>query len=103
MPRWHAQERLDFNRIHSLVNAIFAGFTADQLQPHVDVLTGRERNTVLCTICCVADEVAATSTVHAMECNSFLARNCRFFSSAGTLCGESDRSPYLVWLGWKVV
>jgi hypothetical protein len=70
-----------------LFEILLAGGTRDEIQPDLDRLPTDERQTVLCSVCYVVDEVAANCKELASTISDTLSGNCLYYQNGLRRCG----------------
>jgi hypothetical protein len=69
---------------------IMAGYPAHEVMPHLQNLTGDERQTLLCTVCSMLDEITCNCRDHGAEVATILTLGCPLFLDGRATCLVAD-------------
>lgn len=78
---------------YEVFQAIMAGQTCVETIPHLRELPYAERQTLLCTICSIHDEIAHNCRDHGAEVSKLLASQCKHFIDGRATCLEHSIGP----------
>lgn len=70
----------------SVVEAILAGQTAEEILPMLEALTSYDRQAVLCTVCAMRKEIATNCTQNGADVESLLSSQCPLFVNGVPTC-----------------
>ena len=68
-----------------------AGLPAVEIIPLLQNLPATDRQAILCSACCIYDEIASISLDHGTEVSKLLASECPFFVDGRAACSEAWR------------
>ena len=65
--------------VHSILDALLTGSSAEELQPRIHGLPAVERATLLCSTCAMIEELVTICHGVGVEAEGVLIRNCRHY------------------------
>ena len=82
----------------TVVEAILAGQTPEEVLPMLEALTSYDRQAVLCTVCAMRNEIATNCTQHAAAVGALLSSQCPLFLNGVATClleasQKQDKTP----------
>jgi len=69
-----------------VLDELMAGTPVEEVEPHLQRLVADDRQTVLCTVCFILDDVRKNCPERADDITEILKRDCRFYVLGDRTC-----------------